>query len=63
VKIRAKANGNVLDVSPEEAETLLATGIYERDESDDTVTTQPIESYQTRSQAGRHKRKDLRAEP
>ena len=65
MKVRAKTNGNILDLPDGEAAGLIAAGIYEKlegDEKESGETKAPIESYQTRNAAGRHKRKDMRAE-
>ena len=58
MKVRAKANGNVLDLPDGEAEGLIAAGIYERMDDEPTVTKE----MSSQKAGARHKRKDMRAE-
>lgn len=42
MKIRAKANGNILDVSDGEAEPLLTAGIYELVDAPNATKVEPL---------------------
>lgn len=67
MRIRAKANGNVLDLPDDEAQPLVDTGIYEEiDESDELVTRDlrpegDAEPSPKETRRGRYGRRDLRA--
>ena len=59
MKLRAKTNGNVIERDGDEAEALLAAGIYERvdDEADETKDMTP-----EKRPRGSYKRRDMSAE-
>jgi hypothetical protein len=61
VRVRAKTNGNVLDLPDGEAEALIAAGIYEREDVSAAPVTKEMAAQKSAGGA-RHKRKDLRAE-
>jgi hypothetical protein len=54
MKIRARANGNILDVSDDEGKTLIELGIYE-----------PVEDVKAEDDPSKrtYKRRDLKPEP
>jgi hypothetical protein len=62
MKVRAKTNGNILDLPDGEAEALIAAGIYEREDVSEAPVTKESSSAQKKGGA-QYKRKDLRAEP
>lgn len=59
MKIRAKANGNIIEASDEEAKELIASGIYEPIDDDGEVITKDSTGEPKR---GRSKRRDMRPE-
>jgi hypothetical protein len=59
MKLRAKANGNIIERDGEEAEALLAAGIYEKVE--EAVTSQPVGAPHNRRR-GQYARRDMKAE-
>lgn len=67
MKVRAKANGNILDLSDEEGERHLAMGnppgsVFERIDEQGEVITKESSADPTTPRGGRHKRRDMRAE-
>lgn len=59
MKLRAKANGNIIERDGEEAEALLAAGIYEKvDELEEQEKPAPAPANNRR---GQYRRRDMRA--
>ena len=58
MKVRAKANGNVLDLPDGEAEALVKAGIYERMDDEPSVT----KDVSAQKSGAKYKRKDMKAE-
>lgn len=64
MKIRAKANGNVLEMSAEEAQPLIDCGVFEKVEDPATEPAVSTENEEEESpRKGRtYKRRDVKAE-
>lgn len=60
MKLRAKANGNIIERDGEEAEALLRAGVYEKVEEAETPKHDPPVGA-PHNRRGRYNRRDMRA--
>ena len=56
MKLRAKANGNIIERDGDEAKALIAAGIYEEVDDDGSAVDQAAKKR------GQYKRRDMQAE-